>query len=88
MLFDWADSLDVSAQTEILELFKGLPTKVDGFDSIEINKLSSSKEGYEHVLILSFSSKKGIEMYEKHSDHLRIQELAPPLVSGFLLYEY
>lgn len=88
MLFNWVDSVDTSTQEHLLELFKGLPTKVEGFEYIKINELSNSKDGYEHVLNLGFSSKEGIENYEKHDDHLQIQELAPPLVSGFLLYEY
>jgi hypothetical protein len=88
MLFNWVDTLDVSAQSEVIELFKGMPDKIDGFESIEVNETSKSNEGYDHVLILRFRTKKGLETYEKHPDHLRIQEIAPPLVSGFLLYEY
>lgn len=88
MLFKWADTLDINAQSKILELFKGMPNKIDGFESIEINKISKSDEGFDHAFILKFKTKKGLETYEKYPDHLRIQELAPPLVRGFLLYEY
>ena len=88
MLFKWADTLNVSSQTKVFELFKNLPDKIDGFKSIEINEVSKSDEGYDHALILKFSSNSGLETYEKHPDHLRIQEIAPPLVRGFLLYEY
>lgn len=88
MLFKWADTLDVSSQTRVLELFKNMPNKIDGFKSIEINEVSKSDDGYDHVLILKFSSNSGLETYEKHPDHLSIKELVPPLVRGFLLYEY
>ena len=33
MLFNWADSLDVSAQTEVIDLFLGMPDKIEGFDT-------------------------------------------------------
>lgn len=88
MLVNWADTLDVSAQLEVLKLFKGLPNKIDGFESIDVLKTSLSNEGFDHVLNLKFKTKEGLEAYEKHPDHLRIQKLAPSLVSGFLLYEY
>ncbi|NQU34694.1 MAG: Dabb family protein [Bacteroidetes bacterium] len=88
MLINWADSLDNSAKTEVINLFLGLPDKIDGFKSIEINDLSKSTEDFEQVMILRFTSDEGIKTYGNHADHLRIQEISPPLISGFSLFEY
>ena len=88
MLFNWADSLDVSAQTEVINLFLGMPDKIEGFDTIQINELSKSDEGFDHAFILTFKTEEGLETYNDHPDHLQIQKIAPPLIGGFLLYEY
>ncbi len=88
MLIDWVDTLDNSAKAEVINLFLGLPDKIDGFESFEINDLSKSPESFEHVMILRFTSDESVKAYENHADHLRIQEISPPLISGFLLFEY
>jgi hypothetical protein len=88
MLINWADTLDNSAKTEVINLFLGLPDKINGFESFEINDLSKSTERFEQVMILRFTSKESVKAYENHADHLRIQEISPPLLSGFSLFEY
>ena len=88
MLINWADTLDHDIKAEVKDLFMGLPAKVDGFRTIEIQDVSKSDEGFEQVLILQFTSEDGLKAYENHEDHLRIQEISPPLVSGFSLYEF
>jgi hypothetical protein len=88
MLINWADTLDNSAKTEVINLFLGLPDKINGFESFEINDLSKSTERFEQVMILRFTSDKSVKTYENHTDHLRIQEISPPLLSGFSLFEY
>jgi hypothetical protein len=88
MLVNWADTLDNSAKTEVINLFLGLPDKIDGFESIEIIDLSESTESFDQVMILRFTSDEGMKTYGNHVDHLRIQEISPPLISGFSLFEY
>ena len=88
MLINWADTLDNSSKTEVINLFLGLPDKIDGFESIEINDLSKSTESFEQVMILRFTSDESMKTYENHADHLRIQEISPPLISGFSFFEY
>ena len=88
ILINWADTVDNSAKAEVINLFLGLPDKIDGFESFEINDLSKSPESFEHVMILRFTSDESVKAYENHADHLRVQEISPPLISGFLLFEY
>jgi hypothetical protein len=88
MLINWADTLDNSAKAEVINLFLGLPDKIDGFESFELNDLSKSTESFEQVMILRFTSDESVKTYENHTDHLRIQEISPPLLSGFSLFEY
>jgi len=88
MLVNWADTLDNSAKTEVINLFLGLPDKIDGFESIEIIDLSESTESFDQVMILRFTCDEGMKTYGNHVDHLRIQEISPPLISGFSLFEY
>jgi len=88
MLINWADTLDNSAKAEVINLFLGLPDKIDGFESFEINDLSKSPESFEQVMILRFTSDESVKAYENHTDHLRIQEISPPLIGGFLFFEY
>ncbi len=88
MLINWADTLDNSAKTEVINLFLGLPDKIDGLESVEVNDLSKSTESFNQVIMLKFTSDSGFKTYENHADHLRIKEISPPLISGFSLFEY
>ena len=88
MLINWVDTLDNSAKTEVINLFSGLPDKIDGFESFEVNDLSKSSESFDQVMILRFTSDESVKTYEDHTDHLKIQEISSPLLSGFFLFEY
>lgn len=88
MLFQWTENATQEAKAEVLDLFKGLPDKVEGFLEIQIIDLSLSTDGFNTLLILKFSSREAEETYAEHPDHKMIQEIAPPLVSKFGMFEY
>lgn len=88
MLFQWTENITEEAKAEVLDLFKGLPDQVDGFLEIQIIDLSMSTDGFNTLMILKFSSREAEKTYAEHPDHKRIQEIAPPLVSKFGMFEY
>lgn len=65
-----------------------IENKTDGFGSKKIIDLSKSTESFDQVMILRFTSDEGMKTYGNHADHLKIQEISPPLISGFSLFEY
>ena len=88
LLFQWSDSLDVNVKTEVIDLFKGLPTKVEGFEEINIIDLKMSSDKFDIVIIQTFGSEEALERYDQHVDHIRITEIAPALLSGFSKFDY
>lgn len=88
LLFQWAEDANEETKAEVLNLFKGLPEKVEGFIAIDIVELSKSTQGFHTLMILKFESMEAAKTYEKHPDHKKLQEIAPPLVSQLGVYEY
>ncbi len=88
LLFQWVEDLDPVAKTEVIDLFKGLPSQVEGFEKIEIIDLAESMDGYDTVIIQVFSSEEALKSYEAHPDHQKIAQIGPSLLSGFSLYDY
>jgi hypothetical protein len=88
LLFKWADSLDISAKNEVMTLFKELPSKVEGFNNINILDLAMSSDGFDTLFIMRFASKEAQDIYQQHPDHKRIQAIAPPLIAKFSEFDY
>jgi len=88
LLFKWADNLDTSVKEEVLALFKGLPAKVEGFNSIHIEDMVMSSDGFDTIFVLRFASKEAQDIYQVHPDHKRIQAIAPPLIAKFSEFDY
>ena len=88
LLFQWSDSLDVNAKAEIINLFKGLPAKVEGFEDIDIIDLTMSTDNFDTVIIQTFTSEDALENYKKHADHQRILEIGPTLLDRIGKFDY
>ena len=88
LLFKWADGHIVETKAKVLNLFKGLPEKIEGLVSFEIRDVISSSGDFDNILIFKFKSEDGLEEYEDHPDHLKVKELAPSLLSGFAAFDY
>jgi len=88
LLFQWADSLDVNSKAEIINLFKGLPAKVEGFEEIKIIDLTMSTDNFDTVIIQTFSSNNALEYYKNHADHQRILEIGPVLLERIGKFDY
>ncbi|GEM_PF-1888849 len=88
LLFQWAEGIEKEAQDDLLSLFNGLPAKIDGFERVEIYEITESSNDFDVVLGLQFTSKEALENYNVHPDHVKITEIAPPMLSGFSEYDY
>lgn len=62
--------------------------KIDGFEWVHIADLTKSSQGFDQAITVTFTSEAGLETYNTHSDHMRIQELAQGIVEDFATYEY
>ena len=88
LLFQWSEGHDINTKAEVVNLFEGLPGKIDGLESFEILDVIASSGNFESVLIFKFSSEEALQIYQEHPDHLRIKKIAPTLLSGFAEYDY
>lgn len=88
LLIKWADSLDVLAKEKVMTLFKELPSKIEGFNSVNIKDIVTSSDGFDTIFILRFNSKEAQESYQQHPDHEKISSLAPPLIAKFGEFDY
>lgn len=88
LLFQWSEGHNVNTKAEVLKLFKGLPNKIAGLESFEILDVTTSSGNFDSVLTFQFSSEEALITYEAHPDHLRVKEIAPPLISGYAQYDY
>ena len=50
LLFQWSEGHNVDDKTEVLNLFKGLPSKVDGLESFEVIKVINSSRTSSSVI--------------------------------------
>ncbi|HPG07035.1 MAG TPA: Dabb family protein [Saprospiraceae bacterium] len=88
LLFQWKDSLDLNVKKEVIQLFKNLPAKIDGFEEVSIVDLAESSEGFNTICIQVFNSIEAYQQYKSHPDHAKISEIGPPLLSGFSEFDY
>ena len=88
LLFDWKDDAAIDQKEQVLALFKRLLDKINGYERITIEDVKKSSGNFDIVLILEFISMEALKAYEVHPDHVKISELAPPLLSGFLEFDF
>lgn len=88
LLFQWAKNHDKKIKTEVIDLFRGLPGKIEGLESFVIHDVIRSSGGYDQVVVFQFASERALSAYDTHPDHEKIKELAPPLISEFAKYDY
>ena len=88
LLFDWKEQVEPAQREGILDLFRGLVAKVEGFEDLIIEDVTASSGPYDMVLILEFLSEGALAAYEEHPDHIKISEDAPPLLDGFLAFDF
>lgn len=88
LLFDWKEDIEASKKEQVLELFRGLVDKVDGFNGLSIEDITKSSGNFDIVLILEFTSEEPLKAYELHPDHIKISEMAPPLLTSFSTFDF
>ena len=88
LLIQWSEGHDSNIKAEIIELFKGLPSKVEGFDNIDILDLAISTEKFDTIIIQEYRSEEALQQYQKHPDHLRIAKIASKVLSSMSKFDY
>lgn len=88
LLLDWSDMADSSQKAEVYALFKALPAKIEGFERIRFAPVLRSNQNFDEVLIMVFRHEAALDTYQSHPDHLRIKEIALPLLSQMSKYDY
>lgn len=88
LLFDWKEDVEATQKEQILELFRGLVDKMEGFNTLSIKEVIKSSGNFDMVLILEFTSEDALKAYEVHPDHVKISEIAPPLLGDFSVFDF
>ena len=88
LLVNYAESIDQNVKMEILKLYKGMRKKVDGLEWVHVADLKESSQGFDQAITFTFASLAGYELFEKHPDHKRIQELSSGNIKDVESYEY
>ncbi len=88
LLFQWNEGADEVSKKQVLDLFKGLPNKIEGLESFEVFDIKASSGQSDSILIFKFLSEKALKEYDEHPDHLKVKEIAPTLLSGFAFHDY
>ena len=88
LLLQWNEKADSAQQAPILDLFRNLPSKIDGFEQAKFIKPIRANKDHELIIIMRFESQAALDVYQKHPDHLKIKELALPLLEDLTKYDY
>lgn len=88
LLLNWSEEADSLSKAEVYTLFKGLPEKIDGFEHISFAPVIRSNQEFDEVVIMIFKNQAALDTYQTHPDHLRIKEIAIPLLNQLSKYDY
>ncbi|WP_343485898.1 Dabb family protein [Allomuricauda sp. d1] len=88
LLFDWKENVEESQKSEIMTLFYGLVDKIDGMESLKAMDVVKSSGNYDVAIFMVFDNEEALKEYEKHPDHIRISETAPPLLASFGVFDF
>lgn len=88
LLYKWKAEATANEKSSFLELFKNLPAAVDGVESVTIKKLLLSREGFEVMISISFSSGEGISQYQNHPVHDEIIDSASRTTAEYTFLRY
>lgn len=88
LLFQWKDSIDPEVKENMLNLLKGIPNQIEGFESIEFYKLEAGDGEFDLLVIQKYTSKKAEERYQEHPDHLKAKSMGPQLIQKMAEFDY
>ncbi|WP_411029258.1 Dabb family protein [Spongiimicrobium sp. 3-5] len=88
LLYKWSDNLSLDKKNDFLNLFKGLPKKIDGLQNVGIMDVSSSKDGFDNLLVLRFTSIEALNRYQGHPDHHLIDSIGPTVLKQYNYFRY
>lgn len=88
LLFQWKDSVDNTVKNKMLDLLKGIPDQIHGFESITFHELEPGVSTYNLLVIQKYTSKKAEEMYQTHPDHLKAKSMGPQLIQKMTEFDY
>ena len=88
LLLKWSETGSQRERDDLIELFEGLPGKVEGFEEVEILNLDGSSRQFNAAVIMSFSSSHGLEAYKQHEDRGQIRQMARDVIDGYASYDF
>ena len=88
LVFQWVDNVNQEVKAQIISLFEGLPHKIEGLESFEIQDIITSSGEFDSILTFQFTSEEALRIYDTHPDHERVKKMAPPLIARFAFYDF
>lgn len=88
LLIQWKDSVDLQKREELFELFRGMPSKIAGFEEIQIIDLAPTVSSFNTLIIQKYSSEEAEGAYQVHEDHLKIKSFGPSLMVNMTKFDY
>ena len=88
LLIKWKDSIDTEMKAEMLDLLKGIPEKIEGFETIEFKTLEKGEKEFDLLVIQKYSSREAEEIYQTHPDHLKAKTYGVELIAKMAKFDY
>lgn len=88
LLIEWKEDAAQDDKNEVLEIFKNLPSKIDGFEAVSFKKLIRSNKGHSLLILMRFSDESALQVYQEHPEHLRIKKIGMPLIADLSKHDY
>lgn len=88
LLLRWQEQADSSQKASVLEDFRGLVPKIEGFENIRIIRTIRANKGHQLLIIMRFSNSEALAKYQEHPDHLKLKQSAQPYIQDLTKFDY
>ena len=88
LLYQWNDATEVKEKQEFLNLFKALPQRIEGVESVLVSNVHGSSENYDVLIDIVFSNRSNLKNYQTHKDHDLIVLKASELVQSYAYVQH
>ncbi|MCL6266149.1 Dabb family protein [Flagellimonas myxillae] len=88
LLYRWADDVEGPKKEKFLEIFKGLPSKIEGLNNVSLDLITNSSEDHDILITLHFSSDDNIKTYQNHPDHKTIELMAADIIQDYDFFQF
>jgi hypothetical protein len=76
---------------ELKRLFKAMPHKVKGVESVEWGENDSPEnknQGFTHCVLMTFTDEKGRQNYLPHPEHDALKQVFKPILEDIVVFDY